>query len=108
MVADAENYMAEGERAGVIKASEVPRDRAVLLVIWSMGALALHEHVERMLGVDFLAKNASPEDFQRYLRPAMEIFSQGVLENGAFERLSDFLAEPAAGPQTDREHNEEK
>src|SRR5699024_11497915 len=49
MVADAEAYLAQGERDGVITSSETPRDRAVLLVIWSMGALALHEHVERLL-----------------------------------------------------------
>lgn len=108
MIADAADYIAQGERAGLIKASDVPHDRAVLLVIWSLGALALHEHVHRLLGVDFLAENARPADFQRYLRPAMEIFTQGVVEDGAFERLSGFLADPAVRAETETEHEEEK
>src|SRR5699024_1491446 len=96
MVADAEAYLAQGERDGVITSSETPRDRAVLLVIWSMGALALHEHVERLLKVDFLTKAAAPESLHRYMRPALEIFMHGLLAEGAFQRLATFLGDDAA------------
>src|SRR5699024_1613274 len=82
MVADAEAYLAQGERDGFITSSETPRDRAVLLVIWSMGALALHEHVERLLKVDFLTKDAAPESVHRYMRAALEIFMHGLLAEG--------------------------
>ncbi len=91
MVVDAEEYMARGEEAGLIKPSNVPRDRSVLLVIWSMGALALHEHVKRLLDVDLLAPSAPPEALRRYLRPAMELYTQGLLEDGAFEQLTEFV-----------------
>lgn len=107
MVSDAADYMAQGERAGLIKSSDVPRDRTVLLVIWSLGALTLHEHVHRLLGVDFLADEAPPESLQRYLRPAMELYTQGLMEEGAFERLAGFLGAPGAesenAPETDTE-----
>lgn len=103
MVADAEDYLAQGERAGLIKTSEVPRDRAVLLVIWSLGALALHEQVHRLLGVDFLAEHAPPESLQPYLRPALELYSQGLVQEGAFDSLTDLVAGGSAhqpGPAT--------
>jgi len=87
MVADAEGYMAQGEQAGLIKPSAVPRDRAVLLVLWSLGALVLHEHVHRLLDVDFLASDSSSESLQRYLYPAMELYSQGLVEEGALDDL---------------------
>lgn len=101
MISDAENYMAQGERAGLIKSSEVPRDRAVLLVIWSLGALTLHEQVNRLLGVDFLSEHAPPESLQRYLRPAMELYTQGLVTEGAFDLLADFLG---GGAGTRDEH----
>lgn len=107
MIADAEDYMADGERAGLIKSSDVPRDRAVLLVIWSLGALTLHEHVERLLGVDFLAEQSPPDSLQRYLRPAMELYTQGLVTDGAFDQLAEFLGgAPAATPATAAHHDE--
>src|SRR5699024_2119864 len=36
IVADAEVYLTQGEQAGLIKHSAVPRDRAVLLTLWSL------------------------------------------------------------------------
>lgn len=98
MVADAQAYLAQGERAGLIKPSEVPRDRAVLLVIWSLGALALHEQVDRLLGVDFLADHAPAESLRPYLRPAMELYTQGLVEDGAFDGLTELFANPAPPP----------
>lgn len=100
MIADAEAYMAQGERDGLIKPSEVPHYRAVLLVIWSMGALALHEHVERLFGVDFLAEEAPPESLHRYLRPAIELYMNGLLKEGAFERLAGLLGDSTSEDAT--------
>lgn len=108
MIADAEVYMAQGEHAGLIKASEFPRDRAVLLVIWSLGALTLHEHVHRLLGVDFLADHAVPESLQRYLHPAMELYTQGLVEEGAFDQLAEFLGGAGAETGTVTEQANEK
>src|SRR5699024_3962118 len=52
-VADAHDYMRLAEEAGFVKPSATPRERTIVLVIWSMGALAMHEHLDRLLGVDF-------------------------------------------------------
>lgn len=96
MIDDAVAYLAQGERAGLIKPSAVPRDRAALLVIWSLGALTLHEHVHRLLGADFLADSTPPESLHRYLRPAVELYTQGLVQQGSFDRLSAALDDPAA------------
>lgn len=96
MIVDAEDYLAQGERAGLIKTSAVPRDRAAMLVIWSLGALTLHEHVHRLFGADFLAASTPPEDLQRYLRPAVELYTQGLVREGSFDRLEAALSTPAA------------
>lgn len=95
MIVDAQDYLAQGERAGMIKPSAVPQDRAALLVIWSLGALTLHEHVRRLFGADFLAASTPPEDLQRYLRPALELYTQGLVPEGSFDGLEAVLAESA-------------
>ncbi|HVL97705.1 MAG TPA: hypothetical protein VM324_00215 [Egibacteraceae bacterium] len=52
MVTDAEGYMAEGVRTGVLRPSDYRYERAVVLTMWSQGALVLHDHLQRLLGVD--------------------------------------------------------
>lgn len=101
MIADAQDYIADGVQAGLIKPSAVPRDRVVLLVLWSAGALILHEQARRLLGVDFLAEDLSPEALQRYLYPAMELYTQGLVEDGALDGLTTILAARAEQPNTD-------
>lgn len=118
IIDDAVAYLAQGEEAGLIKSSAVPRDRAALLVIWSLGALTLHEQVRRLFGTDFLAGSTSPEDLHRYLRPAIELYSQGLVQPGSFDRLAETLEsmttdngpsaadEPPASIRTGAEHDE--
>ncbi len=84
-VADAEQYLARAEADGLVKPSREPRERTILLVIWSMGALAMHDHVKRLLGVDFLSPDDPPESMTPYLRPALELLSQGLFVDGAFD-----------------------
>ena len=103
MIADAEKYMTQGEKAGLIKPSAVPRDRVVVLVLWSLGALVLHEHAQRLLGVDFLAEGGSSADLQRYLYPALELYTQGLVVDGALDDLSAFLG--PAGDASDSQHD---
>ena len=64
LVADAEGYLALGVETGMIRPSPNPRGRAAMLLIWSLGALVLHQHVERILGVDLTDPNIaeSPTD----------------------------------------------
>lgn len=98
MIADAEQYMVQGEKTGMIKPSAAPRDRVVVLVLWSLGALVLHEHAQRLLGVDFLAEDDSSADLQRYLYPALELYTQGLIVDGAVDDLAAFLGPKATTP----------
>lgn len=107
IVADAEVYLTQGEQAGLIKHSAVPRDRAVLLTLWSLGALVLHEHVHRLLDVDFLAYDGSPQSLQRYLYPAMELYSQGLVEEGTLDDLVASIGLNATQPDTDHYDKEQ-
>ena len=86
MVEDALGYMAEGERAGVITPSDQPRARAVVLVLWSLGLLTLHEHLERLLGIDLLG---DPDDLSPYVLTSLEILTGGVLVEGLYERARE-------------------
>lgn len=107
MISDAQDYVAQGEQAGLIKPSAVPRDRVVVLVLWSLGALVLHEQAHRLLGVDFLAGDGSPESMQRYFYPALELYSQGLVEEGALDELTAVLKDSVAEPETD-DHDPEQ
>lgn len=87
-VADAQEYLTAAEDAGYLKPSRTPRERIIVLVLISLGALAMHEHLNRLLGVDLLDDSAPMETLAPYLGPMVELYSQGLFEQGAFEQLS--------------------
>ncbi len=94
MVDDAVAYMAEGERTGLIRPSRDPRGRAVVLTLWSLGLLTLHEHAERLLGIDLLGDG---EDLEPYVLPVLEMLTEGVLTEGLYDRARAGLAEDREG-----------
>jgi AcrR family transcriptional regulator len=85
LVADAEAYMAEGVRSGMLRPSDDPRGRAAVLTMWSLGALVLHEHLARLLGTSLTSDAAG---LVAYSRPATEILGQGVLTPEVYERIA--------------------
>lgn len=93
MVEDAVAYMAEGERTGLVKASDQPRDRAAVLVLWQLGALVLHDHVARLLGVDL---TEGTEGMVRWALPTTEILSHGVMADDLYDRLREAFADQEA------------
>lgn len=93
MVADAVDYLAEAEQAGLVRPSDDPQARAALLVLWSLGAVALHEQVERHLGADL---TGTSEQMRPYMLAASEVLVDGVLEPEVGHRLRDELV--ATGP----------
>lgn len=110
MVDDAADYLAEGEASGMVRPTDDPRARAAIVVIWSLGALVLHDHLHRLLGVDLTDPDLQDgPDFLRYARPAMEAFGRGLLTPEVAERLleqfaaaaPDAGARPAAGSARD-------
>lgn len=80
LIADALDYTAEAEANGVIRPSADPRARMVVLTLWSLGALVLHEQLHRLLDVDLLDEGG---DVLPYVRASLEIFTHGVLAEGA-------------------------
>lgn len=80
LVADAAGYMAQGVEAGMLRPTDHPRQRAAVLTMWSLGALVLHEHVQRLLGVDLTAQDLVGQPaVTNYFAPATEIFCDGLV-----------------------------
>jgi len=92
LIADAEDYLQRGVESGMLRPSVDPRGRAVVLVLWSLGVLVLHDHLERLLGVDLTDPDlgASPT-IASYLEPAYEILGGGVFANTFMDHLHDTL-----------------
>jgi len=91
MIEDAEEYMAEGVRAGTIKPSRDPHARAEFLTITSGGGLLL-----------YLQMHKTPTDLRAVLRdyardmvlPALEIYTEGLMADRTM--YDGFLAAEAA------------
>lgn len=80
LVDDAEAYLAEGEATGLIQPTDDPRGRAVVVVLWSLGGLVLHDHLRRLLGVDLTDPDLADADgFPRYARSVAGLYGDGLL-----------------------------
>ena len=85
LVADAVDYMQQGVDSGLLRPTDDARGRAAVMSLWSLGALVLHEHVQRLLGADITS--ATPEDLAPYTIPAAEILGHGILVPEVADRL---------------------
>lgn len=63
---------------GTYVPTDHPRERALVLLIWSLGAVVLHEHVQRLLGAELAGE---PKALLPYLRGATEILTNGLFTN---------------------------
>jgi AcrR family transcriptional regulator len=95
MVADAVGYMQQGVDTGILRPSDDPHGRAAILTIWSLGAVVLHEHLERLIGVDVTADLAGV-DISAYALPALEILGDGLMTPEMVARLRATLADEQA------------
>ena len=81
LVDDAEGYIQQGVESGMLKPSDDPRGRAVVLTVWSLGALALNQHLQRLLGVDLTDPEITVNPAAAaYIAPVYEIYGEGILE----------------------------
>lgn len=104
MVADATTYMEQGVASGILNPTEHAEERAAVLTLWSLGALVLHEHARRILGVELVgsAENLA-ETGTAYFRGATDILSRGVISPAMAERLADaFAMDPTATTSEER------
>ncbi len=94
MVADAVGYMAEGVETGLLRPSDRPRERALVLTIWSLGSLVLHQHITRLLGTDL---TSDTDGMVAWAAPAAEILAEGVFAEGFYERVREALGHRQEG-----------
>jgi AcrR family transcriptional regulator len=74
---------------GAYRPTEHLRERALVLLLWSLGAVALHEHVERLLGADLTGE---PVALLPYLRGATEILTHGLFTEEFASGVHDAIA----------------
>ncbi len=104
LVEDAVVYRQAGVDAGTIRPSDHARERAIVLVLWSLGGLVLHEHMERLLGVDLTDADAiSSPAGAPYTRAAFEIVATGILTEDFGRDLQESLAAAYDGAPSTKE-----
>ncbi len=87
MIDDAERTVRDGMERGVLRRSDDPRGVAAVLTLWSLGAMVLHQHVERVLGVDLTGPADEHARNPAYVRPALELLSRGLVLPHVFEAI---------------------
>jgi AcrR family transcriptional regulator len=99
-VTDVEEAMEAAREAGMVLDSRFPRERAVLLVGWTLGGFVLHEHLERHLGVDVSDLPDEPAALEPYMGPMIELFAQGLLTPDVAKRLAEAFSAGVGGKET--------
>ena len=95
LVDDAEGYLQEGVAAGMLRPSIDPRGRAVVLTMWGLGALVLHQHLERLLGVDLTDPElGTSANLANYALPVYEIYGEGVTTEAFGANLQEVFSQP--------------
>ena len=102
MVADAEIYLAQGVETGMLKPSADPHGRAVIMVLWNLGLLVMHHHLDRLLGADLVDPEfATSPSIANYLTPIMELYGEGVFTPEFMENARAAMTTLAERPRTD-------
>ena len=93
LLSDAEDYMALGVESGMLRPTDDPRGRAAVVLIWSLGAVVLHRHVERIFGFDITDSNLGDTPaLAAYMGPFYEIMGEGILTEPFQATLKEALA----------------
>jgi AcrR family transcriptional regulator len=80
LVDDAEGYLQDGVDAGMLRPSADPRGRAVVLTMWNLGALVLHHHLARLIGLDLTDPELGTNpNLAAYAGPVYEVYGEGVM-----------------------------
>lgn len=97
MIEDSLVYLTEGVESGILKPAENPREQAIVLFLWQMGALALHKQAKRLLGIDLASDSADAA--LKWARINAEILAKGVINEEFYDTWRDAMQ--AAEPQTE-------
>ncbi len=94
LVDDAERYIQQGVESGLLRPTKDPRGRAVVLSLWNLGSLVLHQHVERLLGFDLTDPDAlTSPTASAYIGPLYEIYGEGVFEEPFATQIQQLFTE---------------
>lgn len=105
MVADAEVYLAQGVDTGMLKPSTDPHGRAVIMVLWNLGLLVMHHHLDRLLGADLTDPGfGSSPAITNYLTPIMELYGDGVFTAEFMDNARSAMAALAENSTDSPEH----
>jgi AcrR family transcriptional regulator len=97
IVADSVKYMETGIETGMIKPSQYPYERAAILAIWSLGALVLHDHVERLIGIDPTGDyTQDPTALAAYIGPILELVSEGFVTEATVKIMREAFVAPGS------------
>ncbi len=100
LVTDAEGYLQEGVEAGMLRPTTDPRGRAVVLAVWSLGALVLHRHLERLLGVDITSPDVGRDPaVVVYGVTVYEMLGRGLFTEALAEHVIETFARVATGAE---------
>lgn len=101
LVDDADRRLQLGQQLGMVRPGIDTRSVATVLVAWSLGSVVLHEHVNRLLGVDLTGDLAAdPTRTMNYIGPVLEVIGQGLLTAEAHERFRQQFDDAARGSDT--------
>jgi AcrR family transcriptional regulator len=101
MIADAEVYLSQGVETGMLQPSADPHGRAVILVLWNLGLLVMHHHLDRLLGADLTDPDfGSSPNIANYLTPILEIYGDGVFTPEFVANAREAMAAMADDPAT--------
>lgn len=89
MVEDAIAYTAEGVENGILTPAENPRERAIVLFVWQLGALVMHEHVKRLLGIDLVDDSA--DSALEWARISTEVLAKPVVDGQHYDKWRDAM-----------------
>jgi len=104
LVADAVEYADAGVASGMLRPTDDPYGRAVLLVLWNLGGLVLHHHLHRLLGVDLLDPHvATSPAMARHVGPVYEIFGHGIFSDAMADTISKAVDDLAAAGEDNDE-----
>ncbi len=94
LVDDAVGYIEQGVASGLIRPAADERSRAVVLMLWSLGALVMHRHLDRLLGVDLTTDTGTR--LTAYLAPVYELYGGGLFTEEFAREGTAALEEMAA------------
>ena len=94
LVDDAEGDCRRFVEAGMMRPTTDYRGRAAVLLLWSLGALVMHKHMQRILGCDLTDRGVGSDSaIAAYAGPAYEILGKGILTEEFAAHAQDSFAE---------------